>query len=183
MRKYLGTEPYFLANYADVLTDAPLDEMIARTVSGGALASMLVVPAPSSFHCVNVTSTAEVKEVMSLTDISVGVNGGYFVLHQDVIDLIPENGDLVGDECEALAGDGQADRAPPPGLLETGRHLQGTSRTRHRLQERDPAPGRCGNQAGRWRDRYRADDPRHVHRGGRGCEAFWVESVKLRTQR
>ena len=107
VRKYLGDEPYFLANYADVLTDAPLDEMIERTISIGALASMLVVPPQSSFHCVNVTSTGEVKEVMPLTDISVGINGGYFVLHQDVIDLIPENGDLVGDACESLAGTGK----------------------------------------------------------------------------
>ncbi|MGB3357015.1 glucose-1-phosphate cytidylyltransferase [Mycolicibacterium hippocampi] len=107
VRKYLGSDPYFLANYADVLTDAPLDEMIERTISTEALASMLVVPPQSSFHCVNVASTGEVKEVMPLTDISVGVNGGYFVLHQDVIDLIPENGDLVGDACESLAGTGK----------------------------------------------------------------------------
>ena len=107
VRKYLGEEPYFLANYADVLTDSPLDEMIERAVTSKALASMLVVPPQSSFHCVNVAPTGEVKEVMPLTDISVGVNGGYFVLHQDVIDLIPENGDLVGDACEALAGTGK----------------------------------------------------------------------------
>ncbi|MGE0216296.1 sugar phosphate nucleotidyltransferase [Mycolicibacterium sp.] len=106
-RKYLGDEPYFLANYADVLTDAPLDQMIERTISTNALASMLVVPPVSSFHCVNVAPTGEVKEVLPMTDIALGVNGGYFVLHQDVIDLIPENGDLIADACEALAGTGK----------------------------------------------------------------------------
>ena len=30
VRKYLGDDEYFLANYADVLTDAPLDTMIER---------------------------------------------------------------------------------------------------------------------------------------------------------
>src|SRR6201999_2026812 len=97
-------DEYFLANYADVLTDAPLAQMIDRTVSTGALASMLVVPPASSFHCVDVNSTGEVKEVVPLADMSVGINGGYFVLHQSVIDLIPENGDLVADACMSLAG-------------------------------------------------------------------------------
>lgn len=107
VRDYLGEDEYFLANYADVLTDAPLPDMIERTVTSGALASMLVVPPASSFHCVDVASTGEVKEVMPLADMSVGINGGYFVLHQSVIDLIPENGDLVGDACLALAGTGK----------------------------------------------------------------------------
>lgn len=107
VRKYLGDDPYFLANYADVLTDAPLDEMIERTVSSKAMASMLVVPPQSSFHCVDVTTTGEVKEVLPMTDMSIGVNGGYFVMHQDVIDLIPENGDLIGDAFESLAGTGK----------------------------------------------------------------------------
>jgi glucose-1-phosphate cytidylyltransferase len=107
VRRHLGDEPYFLANYADVLTDAPLDEMIERTQSTGALASMLIVPPQSSFHCVDVATTGEVKEILPLAAMPVGVNGGYFVLHQSVIDLIPENGDLVGDACVSLAGTGR----------------------------------------------------------------------------
>lgn len=107
VRKYLGDDPYFLANYSDVLTDAPLDEMIERTVSSQATASMLVVPPQSSFHCVDVAATGEVKEILPISDFPVGVNGGYFVLHQDIIDLIPENGDLVADACFSLAGTGR----------------------------------------------------------------------------
>jgi glucose-1-phosphate cytidylyltransferase len=107
VRKYLGDDEYFLANYADVLTDAPLDVMIDNTVSSGALASMLVVPPASSFHCVDVNATGEVKDVVPLADMSVGINGGYFVLHREVIDLIPPNGDLVGDACMSLAGTGK----------------------------------------------------------------------------
>jgi glucose-1-phosphate cytidylyltransferase len=107
VRKYLGDDPYFLANYSDVLTDAPLDVMIERAVSCGAAASMLIVPPQSSFHCVDVATTGEVKEILPISDFPVGVNGGYFVLHQDIIDLIPENGDLVGDACFSLAGTGR----------------------------------------------------------------------------
>jgi glucose-1-phosphate cytidylyltransferase len=107
VRHYLGKEPYFLANYSDVLTDAPLNDMIANAVSVGATASMLIVPPPSSFHCVDLASSGEVKEVLPLSEFPVGVNGGYFVLHQEIIDLIPENGDLVGDACFSLAGSGR----------------------------------------------------------------------------
>jgi glucose-1-phosphate cytidylyltransferase len=88
VREHLGSDPYFLANYTDVLTDAPLDTMIDRAVTAGATASMLIVPPQSTFHCVD-------------------VNGGYFVLNQEVIDFIPPNGDLVGDACMSLAGTGR----------------------------------------------------------------------------
>jgi glucose-1-phosphate cytidylyltransferase len=107
VRHYLGDDEYFLANYSDVLTDAPLDEMIANAVSVGASASMLIVPPPSSFHCVDLSTTGEVKDVLPLSEFPVGVNGGYFVLNQEIIDLIPENGDLVGDACYSLAGTGR----------------------------------------------------------------------------
>lgn len=107
VRKFLGDDEYFLANYADVLTDAPLATMIENTISSGALASMLVVPPASSFHCVDVSANGEIKEVQPLADMSVGINGGYFVLHQDIIDMIPENGDLVADACTPLAGTGK----------------------------------------------------------------------------
>jgi glucose-1-phosphate cytidylyltransferase len=107
VRHYLGDGPYFLANYSDVLTDAPLNDMIEHTVSIRATASMLIVPPSSSFHCVDVASTGEVKEIRPINEFPVGVNGGYFVLHQDIIDLIPENGDLVADACFSLAGTGR----------------------------------------------------------------------------
>jgi glucose-1-phosphate cytidylyltransferase len=107
VRKYLGDDPYFLANYSDVLTDAPLDDIIERAVSAGASASMLIVPPPSTFHCVDIAATGEVKGIIPISEFPVGVNGGYFVLKQEVIDLIPENGDLVADACFSLAGTGR----------------------------------------------------------------------------
>lgn len=107
VRKFLGDDEYFLANYADVLTDAPLDDMVDRVKSTGASASMLVVPPQQSFHCVDVTSTGEVKDIVPVSQFPVWENGGYFVLKQEVIDLIPPGGDLVADACGALAGTGK----------------------------------------------------------------------------
>ncbi|MGV9817245.1 glucose-1-phosphate cytidylyltransferase [Nocardia xishanensis] len=107
VRQYLGEDEIFLANYADVLTDAPLDEMIAKFTDSGAAASMMVVPPQSSFHCVDLTPTGEVKDIMPVARMPLWENGGYFVLTQEVFDLLPPDGDLVADACGTLAGQGR----------------------------------------------------------------------------
>ncbi|MFC9898349.1 glucose-1-phosphate cytidylyltransferase [Nocardia sp. NPDC127579] len=107
VRGYLDGDQTFLANYADVLTDAPLDTMIDAFESAGAAASMLVVPPQQSFHCVDLTPAGEVKEIMPVSRMPLWENGGYFVLTQEVFDLLPPGGDLVADACGALAGQGR----------------------------------------------------------------------------
>ncbi|MFI9508335.1 glucose-1-phosphate cytidylyltransferase [Nocardia sp. NPDC052566] len=107
VRPYLEDERYFLANYADVLTDAPLDEMIEKFTASKAAASMMVVPPQSSFHCVDITPTGEVKEIMPVSRLPLWENGGYFVLTPEVFDLLPPGGDLVADACGTLAGQGR----------------------------------------------------------------------------
>ncbi|MCM6772186.1 glucose-1-phosphate cytidylyltransferase [Nocardia sp. CDC159] len=103
VRGHLAGERYFLANYADVLTDAPLDEMIDKCVATGAAASMMIVPPQSSFHCVDVDATGSVEHITPVSRLPIWENGGYFVLTQEVFDLLPPGGDLVEDACGALA--------------------------------------------------------------------------------
>ncbi|ULE32409.1 glucose-1-phosphate cytidylyltransferase [Mycobacterium sp. IDR2000157661] len=107
VRPHLGDDPYFLANYADVLTDAPLDTIVDRVLAAKAAASMLIVPPQESFHCVDVAPDGDVKEILPVSRFPLGVNGGYFVLSREVVDLIPEGGDLVGDALEKLSGTGR----------------------------------------------------------------------------
>ncbi|MFE3195496.1 sugar phosphate nucleotidyltransferase [Nocardia sp. NPDC059240] len=107
VRSHLEGEPYFLANYADVLTDAPLDEMIGKFQTSGAAASMMIVPPASTFHCVNVNSAGEVKTITPVTELPLWMNGGYFVLTPEIFDHIPPGGDLVADGCGALAEQGR----------------------------------------------------------------------------
>ncbi len=102
VRPYLDGDEYFLANYADVLSDAPLDDMVERVRSAGAAASMIVVPPQSSFHVVDVDADGRVVEIQPVSNLPMGENGGYFVLSQEVFDHLPENGDLVADACGAL---------------------------------------------------------------------------------
>ncbi|WP_069160961.1 sugar phosphate nucleotidyltransferase [Nocardia altamirensis] len=107
VREYIADDECFLANYADVLTDAPLDDMIDKFTASGAAASMMVVPPQSSFHCVDMKPTGEVKEIMPVSRMPLWENGGYFVLNKEIFDLLPPGGDLVADACGALAGQGR----------------------------------------------------------------------------
>ena len=44
VQEHLGDDEYFLANYADGLSDAPLDLMIENLISQGKIASLLQRP-------------------------------------------------------------------------------------------------------------------------------------------
>jgi glucose-1-phosphate cytidylyltransferase len=107
VRGYLDGEEMFLANYADVLTDAPLDDVIGRFAASDAAASLLAVPPQSAFHCVQLGEDARVDDIISVNTMPLWENGGYFVLRQEVFDHLPENGDLVGDACTELAKRGR----------------------------------------------------------------------------
>ncbi|MGP3917556.1 sugar phosphate nucleotidyltransferase [Nonomuraea sp. 10N515B] len=107
VREHLAGEEMFLANYADVLTDAPLNVMIDRFTQSGAGASMLVVPPPGTFHCVELGENGTVGGITPVTDMPLWINGGYFVLKQEVFEHIPPGGDLVADACTAMAKRGR----------------------------------------------------------------------------
>lgn len=107
VREYLDGEEMFLANYADVLTDAPLDEMVDRFAASDAGASMMVVPPQSSFHCVELAEGGRVGGIIPVSSMPLWENGGYFVLRPEVFDHIPHNGDLVADGCVQLAKRGR----------------------------------------------------------------------------
>jgi len=103
VRHHLDGEEMFLANYADVLTDAPLDEMIARLAASDAVASLLAVPPQSAFHCLQIGAEQRVERVQPVHELPLWENGGYFVLRPGIFDVLHEGADLVEDGCGALA--------------------------------------------------------------------------------
>jgi glucose-1-phosphate cytidylyltransferase len=107
VREHVEGEEMFLANYADVLTDAPLDVMVDRFAAADAGASMMVVPPESTFHCVDLGEDGRVSGIVPVSEMPLWSNGGYFVLRQEIFDHIPENGDLVADGCVELAKEGK----------------------------------------------------------------------------
>jgi len=107
VRPHLAGEEMFLANYADVLTDAPLNHMIDRVRASDAGAGLLAVPPQSAFHCVEIGPDSMVTEVRAVNTMPMWENGGYFVLRQEIFDLLEPGADLVADGCAALAKQGR----------------------------------------------------------------------------
>ncbi|MDT5009622.1 MAG: glucose-phosphate cytidylyltransferase [Mycobacterium sp.] len=105
IRPHLGGDRYFLANYADVLTDAPLDQMITGFHEFGATAAVMVVKPQQSFHCVEVSENGEIKQITPVADLSIRENGGYFVFSQEIFDVLQPGQDLVTGALQALARD------------------------------------------------------------------------------
>jgi glucose-1-phosphate cytidylyltransferase len=164
VRHHVAGEEVFLANYADVLTDAPLDEMIARFRRSDAVAALLAVPPQAAFHCVGLGDDDRVTAVSGLADLPIWENGGYFALRQEVFERIPEGGCLVEDACAGLAREGRllahrhrgfwqpADTAKERGLLDTAYHDGSRPWMHWERPCEDPleaAIGRLGAVAGR----------------------------------
>jgi glucose-1-phosphate cytidylyltransferase len=102
VRRFVEGEEIFLANYADVLTDAPLPDMISRFKASDAVVSLLAVPPQSSHHVVDVDESGLITQVTPVRDLRQWENGGYFVLRPEIFDHLHEGEDLVGDALVRL---------------------------------------------------------------------------------
>jgi glucose-1-phosphate cytidylyltransferase len=101
-RRFVADEPVFLANYADVLTNAPLPDMITRFQASDAVASLLAVPPQSSHHVVDIGDDGLITQVIPMRDLRQWENGGYFILRQEIFDHLAEGEDLVTDALVRL---------------------------------------------------------------------------------
>jgi glucose-1-phosphate cytidylyltransferase len=97
VRHHLDGEAMFMANYADVLTNAPLPDMIARFEASSAVASLLAVPPQSSHHVVDIDSNGLITQVTPMRDLRQWENGGYFILRPEIFDYLHKGEDLVED--------------------------------------------------------------------------------------
>jgi glucose-1-phosphate cytidylyltransferase len=95
VREHLADEEMFLANYGDVLTDAPLPNLIEKTRDRDVVASFLCVKPGYSFHLVETDEDDLVREVKETTSSDLWINGGYFVFRQEIFDYIQPGEDLV----------------------------------------------------------------------------------------
>ena len=102
VRRFVDGEPMFLANYADVFTDASLPDMIQRFEASNAVASLLAVPPQSSHHVVDVGEDGLITQVTPVRDLRQWENGGYFVLRPEIFEYLNEGEDLVEDALPRL---------------------------------------------------------------------------------
>ena len=95
VRKHLKGEKVFLANYADALTELPLNEHIADFQKRNVVASFVAVPTAQSFHGVTSDDDGIVNNFGKMSDVDFWVNAGFFCLRSDVFDFIEEGDELV----------------------------------------------------------------------------------------
>ena len=118
VRPYLEGDEIFLANYGDVLTDAPMNDLIERVRRDrrgrrSSSRSSRRTPSTSSTS----TPDGRVTGLTPVADMSMCINGGYFVLRQGIFDYLEEGDDLVMDGCVGAA---QAGRCAPPSTTGSG---------------------------------------------------------------
>lgn len=107
VRPYLDGDEMFLANYGDVLTDAPMNDLIAGFARTDAVAQLLAVKPMDSFHVVDIQGDSLVTGLTTVGDMAISINGGYFVLRQGIFDYLNEGEDLVMDGCMRAAKEGR----------------------------------------------------------------------------
>lgn len=95
VRQYLAGEEMFLANYSDGLSDIPLDTMINEFQQQERVASFAAVSPSTSFHAVKSDATGLVSSIGPLTGQGHAINGGFFVLRQQIFDYLKEGEELV----------------------------------------------------------------------------------------
>ena len=125
VRRFVEDEPMFLANYADVLTNASLPDMIERFEASNAVASLLAVPPQSSHHAVDIDDDGLITRVTPMRDLRHWENGGYFVFRPEIFDHLNEGEDLVEDALVRLVRSRTSPRLPVQGVLVTRRHRKG----------------------------------------------------------
>jgi len=95
IRKYVAGDPCFLANYADGLSDVPLDRVIADFHAKQVTASFVAINGWHSFHTVDSTPDGFALRMGAVQEGEFRINGGYFVLRQDIFDFIRTGEELV----------------------------------------------------------------------------------------
>jgi glucose-1-phosphate cytidylyltransferase len=95
VKQYVENEDAFLANYADGLSDLPLDRLIADFHNRDVTAMFAAVRSSQSFHSVHAAQDGTVTHIGSMPDEELWINGGFFVLRPKIFTDMSEGEELV----------------------------------------------------------------------------------------
>jgi glucose-1-phosphate cytidylyltransferase len=107
VEKYLQDDEMFLATYADGLTDLDLDRLVSFSTEHGKIATFACMKPNLSYHLVDLAEGGKVKEIRSITDSNLRINGGFFVFRREIFAHIKEGEELVVQPFERLIGQNQ----------------------------------------------------------------------------
>lgn len=95
-------EEIFLANYADVLTDAPMATLVDAFRNRDADAAFLSVRPVQTFHIVASDESGHVSSIDHVHRSRIRINGGHFILRPSIFDYINPGDELVEEPFERL---------------------------------------------------------------------------------
>jgi glucose-1-phosphate cytidylyltransferase len=102
VESHLQGEEMFLANYADGLSDVALPAMIETVRQSNAVASLLLVQPTASFDIVRVGPASAVHGISPLTQSDIWINGGFFVMRNEIFRYIQPGEELVREPFQRL---------------------------------------------------------------------------------
>lgn len=99
---FLQNDEMFLANYGDGLSDLPLPAMVETFQKSGAIGSLLLVQSTASFDIVSTGSEDKVTDICALNRSDIWINGGFFVLRNEIFRHIYPGDELVRQPFQRL---------------------------------------------------------------------------------
>jgi glucose-1-phosphate cytidylyltransferase len=102
VEKYLEGEEYFLANYADALTDLSLPDEIACFKQSGKVGCFLCVKPSQSFSIVTLGRDDCVGGIEFVRNTDLLINGGYFVFRKEIFEYMNDGEELIVEPFQRL---------------------------------------------------------------------------------
>jgi glucose-1-phosphate cytidylyltransferase len=95
VKNYLQGQDIFLANYSDGLTDLHLPKMLAYFRGQNRTACLLSVRSSQRFHVVEAAKNGLVTNIKNIGQSNLRINGGFYILKNDIFDHLKKGEDLV----------------------------------------------------------------------------------------
>jgi len=95
VRQFVEGEKMFLANYADGLSDLPLDQLVGDFEKSSAVATFASVQSAQSFHMVHADAAGKVESIGPLRNDTLFINGGFMALRPEIFQYMNEGEELV----------------------------------------------------------------------------------------
>lgn len=107
VQSHIGNDEMFLANYADGLSDLPLDRYVDYFVERGKKACFVTVPAPDTFHIVHSDTDDLVTKLEHVGQSPVRINAGFFIVRREIFDYMRPGEELVLEPFQRLIDEGE----------------------------------------------------------------------------
>ena len=105
VKKYLGDDQEFIANYSDGLTDLPLPDQLDHFHRMKAVASFVSVTPRLSYYMVASEDNGLVSGMNEMSQSSLRINGGYMLFTRAIFDYIQDGEELVQEPFQRLIKD------------------------------------------------------------------------------